>query len=172
MKGPKELFATEDHWETNIGKWFPGERTVYRGKDLFHDLQDLNWMQLYLYGITGRLFTERQAKLFDGMWKLSTSYPDPLLWNNRIGSLAGTVRSTDKLALGAALAISEATIYGGRPNIRSINFLIRTKEKVNQGEQLQQIIEDELNKYRVIFGYGRPISSRKDAEAICVRMLP
>lgn len=162
MNGPAALMSAVDRWETRMGKSFPGERVVYRGKDLLQDLKNLSWMQLYMYGITGRLFTEQQAKLFEGMWSLSTSYPDPRLWNNRIGSLAGTVRSTDKLSLSAALAISEASIYGGRPNIRSINFLIHTKKKLDKGDHLQEIIDEELKTNRVIFGYGRPIANRED----------
>ena len=162
MKGPTRLLPAEDHWETRMGKSFPGERVVYRGKDLFHDLNHLTWMQLYLYGITGHLFTEIQAKLFEGMWTLCTSYPDPRLWNNRVGSLAGTLRTTGTLALSAAIAVSEARIYGGNPIIRAINFLIRTKSKLDQGINLQAIIEGELEIHRVIPGYGRPRANKDE----------
>jgi citrate synthase len=54
-------------------------------------------------------------------------------------------------------AVSEAGIYGGRPNIRSINFFLRTKNALDKGRPLQEIIEQELKKYRNIYGYGRPI---------------
>ena len=157
MNGPTTLMSAVDRWETRMGKSFPGERVVYRGKDLLHGLKNLSWMQLYLYGITGRIFNENQVKLFEGMWSLSTSYPDPRLWNNRIGSLAGTVRSTGTLAISAATAVSEAGIYGGLPIIRAFNFLIRAKSKFDRGTKLQKIIEEELNSYRIISGYGRPI---------------
>ncbi len=162
MKGPTALISAEDRWETRMGKSFPGERVVYRGKDLFRDLRDLSWMQLYLYGITGRLFTEQQAKLFEGMWTLCTSYPDPRLWNNRIGSLAGTQRSTGTLALSAAIAVSEASIYGRRPDIRAIDFLIRAKSKLDRGIELRTAVAEELEKYRVIYGYGRPIINKDE----------
>ena len=162
MRGPKELITSEKRWDTQIGKSFPGERVVYRGKDLFHDLRNLSWMQLYLLGITGRSFTKEQARLFEGMWTLCTSYPEFFLWNNRVGALAGTARSTGVMALGSAISLSEACIYGGRPIIRSIDFLYRTKIKLDQGTDLQVIIEDELKKYRVIYGYGRPIVNRDE----------
>ena len=152
----------EDHWETRMGLAFPGERVVYRGKDLFQDFKHLSWMQLYLYGITGRIFTDQQSKLFEGMWRLCTSYPDPRLWNNRIGSLSGTTRSTGTLGLSAAIAVSEASIYGRRPDIRAINFLIRAKNGLDQGKNLQEIAEAELKKYRGIYGYGRPIVNRDE----------
>lgn len=157
MKKPAALLSVEDRWETRMGLSFPGERAVYRGKDLFHDLKHLSWMQLYLYGITGRNFTEQQSKLFESMWILGTSYPDPRIWNNRVGSLAGTTRGTAISGLSAAIAVSEASIYGGRPNIRSINFFLRAKKALDKGLALQEIVEQELKKYRNIYGYGRPI---------------
>ena len=51
-----------------------------------------------------------------------TSYPDARLWNNRVAALAGTARSTGTLGIAAALAVSEAKIYGGAHNLRAANF--------------------------------------------------
>lgn len=161
LRGPKRLLESEDRWITNMGAWFPGERVVYRGKDLFHDLKDLRWMALLLYGITGRIPDAKQVRLFEGMWTLCTSYPDPRLWNNRVAALAGTARSTAALAISAANAISEASIYGRRPDIRAIDFLIRTREQLHKGADLTQLVREELRKYKGITGYGRPIT-RKD----------
>lgn len=161
MRGPEQLFESEDRWVTSMGAWFPGERVVFRGKDLFHDLKDLSWMALLLYGITGRILDEKQIRLFDGMWTLCTSYPEPRLWNNRVAALAGTARSTASLAIGAANAVSEASIYGHRANIRAIDFFFRIQEQLNQGTNLEELVKAEIKKYKGIFGYGRPIT-RKD----------
>jgi hypothetical protein len=99
--------------------------------------------------------------LFEGIWTLCTSYPDPRLWNNRIAALAGTARSTATLAISAANAASEASIYGHRPVIRAIDFLFRTQQSLEKGGNLAELIKTELKKYRVIPGYGRPVI-RKD----------
>src|SRR3569623_71902 len=157
MKGPVDLLENEGRWRTKMGAFFPGERVVFRGKDLFTELGHLSWMQLYLYGITGRIFSEAQSKLFEGIWVLCTSYPDPRLWNNRIGSLAGTARSTGNLGISAAIAVSEASIYGRRPDIRAINFLLRARRLLNDGKPLNEIVESELAQYKTIYGYGRHI---------------
>src|SRR3569832_1250420 len=140
MKGPVELLENEGRWRTKMGAFFPGKRVVFRGKDLFTEFGHLSWMQLYLYGITGRNFTEAQGKQYEGMWVLSTSYPDPRLWNNRIGSLAGTSRTTGNLGISAAIAVSEASIYGRRPDIRAINFLLRARRLLNDGKPLNEIV--------------------------------
>ena len=63
MQGPKTLLECEDHWVTDLGAWFPGERVVFRGKDLFQELGDSSWMGLLLYGITGREFNRTREAL-------------------------------------------------------------------------------------------------------------
>ncbi len=161
MRGPEELIRNEDQLITDKGAWFPGERVVIRGKDLFRELGHLSWFELLLYEITGRRFSEKQVRLFEGFWTLSTSYPDPRLWNNRVAALAGTVRSTAAMAISAGNAVSEASIYGQTPIIRSIDFLIRTQERVEEGAELKELVTDELRKHRWIAGYGRPVT-RKD----------
>lgn len=156
--GPQPLFKHEDNWQTAIGAFLPGEgRIVFRGKDLFHDLKGLSWMALLLYGITGRTFSERQLWLFERTWTLCASYPDPRIWNNRVAALAGTARSTTALALGAANAVSEATLYGQRPNIRTIDFFLRTQQRLQEGVLLEDAVAQELQKHKRIYGYGRPL---------------
>jgi citrate synthase len=157
MKGPKDLLAHEDHWSTRMGLVFPGERVVFRGKDLFHELKDMRWMELLLFGITGRRFSAQQIRLFEGVWTTCTSYPDPRIWNNRVASHAGSARSTATLAISASIAVSEAKIYGGQPVIKSIDFLLKTKVKIDSGMALSKIVSDELAQQRGIPGYARPI---------------
>jgi citrate synthase len=162
LKGPERLLRSEDRWVTRMGAWFPGERVVFRGKDLFHDFRDLPWMALLVYGITGQVPDVNAVRLLEGLWKFSTSYPDPRLWNNRIAAFAGTARSSTALAISAANAVSEATVYGFRPNIRAMDFLLRTQAKLEQGAQLEQVVVSELRARRVIAGYGRPIVRRDE----------
>lgn len=169
MKGPKQLLDNEDRWLTSMGAWFPGERVVFRGQDLHADLGDMAWMELYLYSITGRRFSKTQLKVLNAIWTY-TSFPDPRLWNNRVAALAGTARSTGVLGISAAIAVSEASIYGRRPGIRAIDFLIRIKNKLEQGADLKTLITCELKKYRRIFGYGRPIT-REDERILPLRKL-
>lgn len=162
MQGPTKLLESEDHWVTDMGAWFPSDRAVLRGKNLFCDFPDLPWMGLMLYGITGRIFDANQIRLFEGVWKLCCNYPEPRLWNNRVAALAGTARSTGALGVAAATAISEATIYGRRPDIRTIDLLYRTQRQLDQGADLTSLIRTELEKYGEIFGYGRPITQKDE----------
>ncbi|MGK2914549.1 MAG: hypothetical protein ACSLE5_08880 [Porticoccaceae bacterium] len=156
MKGPELLKEFEDNWATDMGAWFPEGRVVLRGKDIFAELNNHRWMEFFIYGITGKEMP-RFARFVEGVWSLTTSYPDPRLWNNRVAALAGTARSTGVLAVAAGVAVSEATVYGLRPIKGALDFLYRAKEKVSQGCSIEAIVKDELKKYRNVFGYGRPL---------------
>lgn len=151
-----KLLQSEDKWITSMGAWFAGERVVFRGKDLHHDLRDMNWMELYLYSITGREFTEEQLRVLNAIWTF-TSFPDPRLWNNRVVALASTARSTPTLALSAAIAVSEASIFGHGPSVHAINFFLETKKACDCGEIMGELVKLELKKRRSIYGYGRPL---------------
>jgi hypothetical protein len=114
-------------------------------------------MGLLLYGITGRIPDDKQIRLFEGMWSICTSFPDPRLWNNRVAALAGTARSTATLGLGAAIAVSEATIYGRRPDIKAVDLLYRLQRQLEQGADLDQLVREELKARHGVTGFGRPI---------------
>jgi citrate synthase len=160
MKGPELLAAHAGVLRTRVGACWPGSRAVFRGHDLHKDLHDSDWVGLYLFGITGRRFTPQQIKLLHGIWVI-TSYPDTRLWNNRVAALAGSARSSPVLGLTAALAVSEARIYGGGPGLRAIDFFFRARKAVSGGQTLKEFVQQELAS-RYIYGYGRPIDSHDE----------
>jgi hypothetical protein len=156
--GPQLLEEYVGRLVTSAGAFFPGERAVFRGHDLHASLKDMDWLELYLFGITGRRYTPQKMKVLQAIWSY-TSYPDARLWNNRVAALAGTTRSTGSLGIAAALAVSEAQIYGGGVVLRAIEFLIRARIQADAGEDLKELVRAELVRQRGIAGYGRPIVS-------------
>lgn len=158
MKGPQFLEEQVGRLATRMGACFPGERAVFRGHDLHASLKDLDWLELYLFGITGRRFTPQQMKVLHAICTF-TSYPDARLWNNRVAALAGTARSTGTLGIAAAFAVSEAQIYGWGAVLRASEFLTRARIQVDEGTDLAELVRAELKRQRGIAGYGRPITS-------------
>jgi hypothetical protein len=156
VNGPELLAEYEDNWVTAMGAWFPEGRVVLRGKDVLSDLGHRPWMEYLVYAITGRESSEL-ARLIEGIWAISCSYPDPRIWNNRIAALTGTARSTGVLAIASAVAVTEATVYGLKPIKGAMDFFYRADAKLRQGQLLADVIRAELKKYRVVSGYGRPI---------------
>lgn len=157
MNNENPLKSGEGPLRTSMGGCFPGERAVFRGHDLHAELRDADWLDLYVFGITGRRHTPAQLKILHGIW-VNTSYPDARLWNNRVAALAGSARSTGILGISAALATSEAAIYGRQIDIAIADFLVRARTAVESGCQLADVVAEELRVNRGIGGYGRPVA--------------
>lgn len=151
------LESFEGPLKTDVGGCFPGQRAVFRGHDLHAEFSEADWVDIYLFGITGRRHGPQQLKILHAIW-VNTSYPDARLWNNRVAALAGTARSTGTLAMSAALATSEAAIYGRQIDIAIADFLVRARSAVESGSLLTDVIADELKINRSIAGYGRPVA--------------
>ncbi|HAF45388.1 MAG TPA: citryl-CoA lyase [Gallionellaceae bacterium] len=155
-KGPNLLQENVGVLKSRMGTFYPGSHVIFRGHDLHTDLKDMDWVELYVFGITNRRFSKEQLRLMHSIWTY-TSYPDVRLWNNRVAALAGSSRSTGNLGVAAALAVSEASIYGRGIDMRAIDFLIRTRQQVDEGADLTGCIRQELDIHRSIAGYGRPL---------------
>lgn len=156
MNGPDLLDEHAGVLRTSVGACWPGKRAVFRGHDVHRDLRHADWLELYLFGITGRRFSPEQTRLLHAIWVV-TSYPDARIWNNRVAALAGSARSTPVLGVTAAMAISEAWIYGGVPGVRAIEMFQRALKKVESGQSLGDFVRSELNARQLVFGFGRPI---------------
>ncbi|HYD62952.1 MAG TPA: hypothetical protein VEC35_21545 [Noviherbaspirillum sp.] len=169
MSGPDTLKAYEGPMRTKVGACFPGERTVFRGYDLHHEFRDAEWIDLYVFSITGRRLTPAQLDVLQGVW-VYTSYPDPRLWNNRVAAMAGAARGTGAQALGAAVAASEAAIYGRQPEISVADFLTRALKRTQAGDKLEDVIRDELKRHKRLLGYGRPVATLDVDERIPVTL--
>ena len=73
--GPEALRQYVGRLKTRMGACFLGSHVVFRGKKLHAELGDARWIDLYLFGITGRRFEDRELRLLETIWSY-TSYPD------------------------------------------------------------------------------------------------
>lgn len=156
-----KLEKYEDNWQTSMGGWFAGEDVILRGKSVFTELNGKGWMEYLIFACTGKEVPD-VARLMEAIWVISSSFPDPRIWNNRISALAGTVRSTNVLGAAGSLAVTEATLYGMRPIIGAADFLHRAQQNLDVGEELSSIIRRELKEYRSVYGFGRPLINRDE----------
>ena len=152
----EDLQSAQDQLHSALGKAFLSERVVMRGKDLHYELGKQDWLSVMVYAITGREFSENQIRYMNFMW-VATSYPDAGIWPNQATALAGTSRTTPSLSLVAGLALSEARLYGRKPDRRAMDFFYRAAAKLDQGLSLEEVIENEIEERKVVFGYGRPL---------------
>ncbi|MBI2380731.1 MAG: hypothetical protein HYV16_08250 [Gammaproteobacteria bacterium] len=157
----QDLEDAENRHDTRVGAGFLSERAVFRGRDLHHQLSDWSWLKLFVYGITGREFDDQAIALLNYVW-VSTSYPDARIWPNQVAALAGSMRSTGPLALTAGMAMSEASLFGGRPFVRGLDCFQRLSAALADGSALEDWLEAEITENGTIFGYGRPIARRDE----------
>jgi hypothetical protein len=141
---------------SRVGGLRPDRRVSYRGKELHTDLAGVDWLDLYAFGITGRRYAAHELQLMHALW-VNTSYPDARIWNNRVAALAGSSRSTGSLGISAALAVSEAHIYGRGNEVQAVSFFLRTHRALQAGAALSGCIEQEMRQHGRIAGYGRPL---------------
>lgn len=161
MRGPEFLRQQVGKLKSRMGGVVPGSHATMRGVDLHSAFRDAEWMDIYMFGITGRRFSKNELALLQSIW-IYTSYPDSRIWNNRVAALAGSVRSTGALAVSAALAVSEARIYGGGTYMPAIAFLQATRLQILSGASIAHCVVEELRVRRGIAGYGRPLTSKDE----------
>ena len=172
MIGPHTLLEREDNWETEMGAWFAGERVVFRGLDVFTELFDKSWVEMWYFAITGRWFEKKQIELFSRLWVICTSYPEPRIWNNRVAALTGSARATAMLGLSTAIAVSEGKYYGGQANFASVDFIKRAKKwTIDRGCDLEIMVFQEIKQTRQIpMGFGRPIINHDERVPHALRL--
>ncbi len=136
------------------GGFLPGRGAVVRGRDLHRYAHDRRWFELYLMALTGRQFAAREVELLETLWTY-TSYPDPRIWNNRVAALAGSAGSSAALAIGAAIAVSDAHIYGLGPIMEAFELLSELAPL--DDDALLEAVRARLRARRRFGGYGRPI---------------
>lgn len=151
---PEDFAARIGHVRTAMGGFFPGVGARVRGRPLHEHGSDRRWFDLYLFALTGRQFAENEIELLETLWAY-TSYPDPRIWNNRVAALAGASRASASLAIGAAIAVSDADIYGLGPGLAAFDFL--SAHAHADDTTLQEAIVKQLRRERRLGGYGRPV---------------
>lgn len=150
-----------NNWVTRLGMWHIGNGVTLRNRDLLKDFNNWSWMRHFVFAITGKEITPKQAELLEKIWSLCGSYPDPRIWPNTIASICGTVRSTGALAVAGATAVAEAQRYGRGADVQAANFLVSIKKELESGTPLEELVLNGIKK-RTLRGFGRPI--RKDGD--------
>lgn len=161
MRGPDFLCKHVGAVKSRMGGFVPGSHVAVRGLDLHATFGNAEWADLFFFANTGRRFSSSELRLLQSLWTYS-SYPDVRLWPNRIAGLAGTARSTANLGLAAAHAACEATIFGRGPDRRAITFLRDAWQSLSNGGSIAECVRKELDTYRGIAGYGRPLTSKDE----------
>lgn len=144
------------------GGWRIGEAVYCHGYSIMDELAgNISYMQMVILNITGQLPERRLADWFEAR-QICVSWPDPRIWCNQIGALAGTMRTSVAAATTAGILASDSHAYGGpRTTITGLAFIQQALRDHNAGMSIKDIIKQAYSRRSGkprIMGYARPIA--------------
>lgn len=143
------------------GGWFAGKGVFNQGYDMMRDLVgQVSYMQLMLMNATGRMPDRKFAAWADAVY-ICLSWPDPRIWCNQIGALAGTASTSVVSATVAGILSTDSNAYGSKPIKEGVKFIQAARKKQLEGYSAGQIVEMECSQRGgkpMFMGYARPLA--------------
>lgn len=143
------------------GGWKIGEGVQSCGFDIMKDLVGKkSYMQMVMLNATGRLPSKALADWVEAI-HICLSWPDPRIWCNRIGALAGTSRTSSVAASTLGTLAAESVSYGIKPLISGVEFIQYAQRQIATGISVAHFMQEELKKHGGkphIMGYIRPLA--------------
>ncbi|MCP4109599.1 MAG: hypothetical protein GY749_29440 [Desulfobacteraceae bacterium] len=145
------------------GGWVIGEAVYSHGYSMMDDLVGRkSYIHTLLLNITGRMPEQRLADWFEAVFSCM-SFPEPRLWCNQMGSLAGTMRTSPIAASTAGILASDSSLYGPGSLPACTDFIISAMAEKRSGKSAEEIVDEypRLTPYipPAISGYSRPIAT-------------
>jgi hypothetical protein len=147
---------------SNTGGWFPGKGVFSHGYSMLEELVGKKtYFQTLILNATGRLVDKPLADWVEALYGC-LSWPDPRIWCNQIGALAGTVRTSVISATAMGSLAADSRMYGVLPLLESVEFIRGALVKHQKGMSAVDIIDEAFANCRggkpYIMGYRRPIA--------------
>jgi len=143
------------------GGWKIGSGVKNCGYDMMNDLVGkASYMQVVVLNATGRLPNKAIADWIETI-HICLSWPDPRIWCNRIGALAGSSRTSSVAASCLGVLAAESTSYGIKPLISGVEFIEHAYTQIELGLSVDEFITEEVKKHGgkpYLMGYARPIA--------------
>jgi hypothetical protein len=146
---------------SNTGGWFPGTGVFSHGYSMLEELVGKkSYFQILILNATGKLVDKPFADWVEAIYGC-LSWPDPRIWCNQIGALAGTARTSVVAATAMGSLAADSRTYGVFPLIEGVEFIQQALQQQAQGLSPQHIVNDVIARHRgkpYIVGYKRPIA--------------
>lgn len=144
-----------------------GTQVVVHGLDLHHECLEMSFVHYLLFSVAGRRFEDAQARVLEQMW-ISTGYPDARIWCNRIAGYLGSARVDPGLSMSAAIAASNSVAYG----FRALRLAYAVQSEIpSEPSERGPWLSRQLERGRVLAGYGRPIHGHDERIAFAFKTL-
>lgn len=147
------------HIKTRIGQWLAGEDVILRGRSLLNDwVKELDYMQLHVLNITGRVIDQRLSRWMDRSL-FFTSYPDARIWCNQLGAMAATQKTSPASAFVLGCLAADSKAYGSKAEYLCALELQKMQQQWKRGVGTEQIVEayPKSHGFPMISGFSRPV---------------
>lgn len=158
-------------WETRRGRvvthkggWRIGQGIRVGPYSLLDDLLGHHgFFELLILETTGRMPKPGIARWLEACF-MCLSFPDPRIWCNQIGALAGTMRCAPGAAVTAGTLASDSTLYGPGQSHAARTFIARALQESRDGATPAEILARRTARNGRLRapGYSRPIASGDD----------
>lgn len=143
------------------GGWFPGKGVYSHGYSMLEQLVgDKSYFQILILNATGRMVDKNLADWVEAICGC-LSWPDPRIWCNQIGALAGSARASNLAATVMGCLATDSRTYGVLPIIEGVGFIQQALVRHQQGASPEQIVAEAAAAHGgkpLIVGYIRPIA--------------
>jgi len=152
-------------FKTHKGGWVIGEAVYNHGYSMMDELVgEKSFFQVLLLNITGKLPEKKLTDWLEASF-ICLSWPDPRIWCNQIGSLAGTARTSPVAAVSMGILASDSRLYGPGTLLAATEFIINAGKEAQSGKTVPNIVNNELARKAlissarpVVVGYARPLA--------------
>lgn len=146
---------------SNTGGWFPGKGVFSHGYSMLEDLVGKkSYFQILVLNATGKMITRELAEWIEAVYGC-LSWPDPRIWCNQIGALAGSARASVVAGTAMGVLATDSRSYGVLPLIEGVKFIQEALAKSRQGMSPAEIVRSVASARGgkpFIVGYIRPIA--------------
>ena len=159
---------TIEHLEERRGKifskrggWFPGKAVYNFGYSMLDDLVGKkSYFQIFILNATGKMVEKPVADWVESIHGC-LSWPDPRIWCNQIGALAGTARASVVAGTTMGVLAADARTYGIYPLVEGVETIQKARQRQLEGLTAEQIVEEQIKAHGGkphIMGYIRPLA--------------
>jgi citrate synthase len=161
---PESVQALDDNRNiirSNTGGWRVGEGVYSHGYSMLDELVGKkSYFQLMILNATGRLVERRLADWIEATFGC-LSWPDPRIWCNQIGALAGEAKTTVVAGTTAGIMAADSKMYGMYTMLDGMDFIQLALKKHKNNQTPADIIDHNIKQNRGklnITGFVRPIA--------------
>lgn len=134
---------------SSTGGWFPGKGVFSHGYSMLEELVgEKSYFQILILNATGKMVDRPLADWVEAIYGCM-SWPDPRIWCNQIGALAGAARTSVIAATTIGAMAADSRTYGPRTRLEGVKFIQGALKQYKMGATPEEIVAAAAKKHGV-----------------------